>query len=77
MTSVVDVNRHLTLDDFKKIFDPYSAQHMFNIWLECNMIEGVFRLRLATNELLAWNRAMYINLDYPDRPQVIPTINYN
>ena len=58
MYTLIDSNRHLTVEDFKSIFDPYSAQHLYNIWMSCNMIEGVFRLCLATNELLAWGRAV-------------------
>jgi hypothetical protein len=57
MSTLVDVNRHLTVEDFERIFDTYSAKYLFKQWERCNKIEGVFRLCLDNNDLLAWDRA--------------------
>jgi len=74
MNTLVDVNRHLLVKDFERIFDQYSAKYLFKQWERCNKIEGVFRLCLATNDLLAWDRARNKNSKLP---KVISTINFN
>lgn len=50
-------NTHLTEDDFAKIFHPMSAQYMFKKWIACKALNVLFERYLATNEVLAWERA--------------------
>ena len=68
-------NNQLTLEHFKRIFDSYSAMHLFNIWNRCYRMEGLFRLCLGTNEVLAWERAKYIHNDM--KIVVTQTLFYN
>ena len=51
------MNDHLTINDFKRIFDTFSGPHMYQMWNACNRIEPLFGRCLATNEELAWMRA--------------------
>lgn len=57
MVKLIFDNTHLTVEDFEKIFHPMSAQYMFKKWLSCKALNYLFERCLATNEVLAWERA--------------------
>ena len=71
---VVAINNHLSIEDFEKIFHPFSAKYMFKKWLHCGKMEGIFRLCLATNEVLAWDRAI---AGHVKDVSIVKSINYN
>lgn len=74
MEDTIKINEHLTLEDFNRIFDQFSGTYMWDKWCRCNKVEGVFRLCLATNEVLAWDRAI---AGYYEGIQVTRTLFYN
>lgn len=69
-------NTHLTVKDFEKIFHPYSAQHLFKKWVNSKAINLLFERQLATNEVLAWERAKAGHLNQIGIV-VINTLNLN